>query len=263
MEVEALEFKLQGKMAHFRKYYSNSTALSYHVPPVVTIKGMLAGILGYKRDAYYADFADSQCRIAIAVDAPLRKITQTMNLLKVEKPGDFQKLQYHTQNDTEWVIPQNIRTDVLSYTIVVVHQNAGILNRLTEKICTLPLGYFSDGIALALGSAQCQGWISGGRRIQLSRRVSDGEAVPSRFAVPVSVITSAKPYQQSFSLKKEETILEFDENRYITPGSKQDILISANGKPILYTWCAKTVYWGYEEEYLILLGDNRNDLGAL
>jgi hypothetical protein len=63
------------------------------------------------------------------------------------------------------------------------------------------------------------------------------------------------PYCGSFSVKKEETITEFDSERYITTKSKEDIIVSGNGKPLLYELKPETVYWKNENENLILLGD--------
>lgn len=255
--MEALVFKLQGKMAHFRKYFSNSTALSYHVPPVTTVKGILAGLLGRERDSYYEEFSNKQCKIAVGVDCPLKKITQTVNLLKVEKISDLSGTGVHSQNNTEWIIPNNIQKDILSYTIVVVHNNTDIMDALFQKIGTLPFGYKSEGISLALGSAQCQGWIADGRKVNLLECTAREEGIPSRFAVPVPYIESVKPYQNLFSVKKEETITEFDKDRYITAGSKVDIMISGNGKPILYELKPGTIYWKYENENILFLGETQ------
>lgn len=254
--MEALEFKLQGKMAHFRKYYSNSTALSYHVPPVITVKGILAGLLGRERDSYYEEFSNEQCCIGIAIDFPLKKITQTMNLLKVERVSELSGTGVHSQNNTEWVVPQNIRTGILSYTIVVVHKKQEIMDALLQKTGSLDVGYQSEGISLALGAAQCQGWITGGKKIELSWEKSGSEEVISRFAVPVSVMDSVKMYQNSFSIKKEETITELDRDRYLTEGSKMDIMLSANGLPLSYQLKPGTLYWKYGQENLVLLGDH-------
>lgn len=261
--MDALVFKLQGKMAHFRKYYSNSTALSYHIPPVTTIKGILAGLLGYERDSYYKMFANDQCRIGIAVDYPLKKITQTMNLMKIERPSELPGKGVHTQNHTEWIVPYNIRTSIVSYTIVVTHKQEAIMQQLQEKICTLPLGYQSAGISVALGSAQCQGWISEGRKICLEEKTAGEDAVLSRFAVPIPYIQKAEPYQNTFCVKKEETITEFDENRYLTEGSKINILLSADGTLLSYVWKPGVTYWSYEGENLILLGDEKHVVGSL
>ncbi len=261
--MDALEFKLQGKMAHFRKYYSNSTALSYHIPPVTTVKGILAGLLGYERDSYYKIFANDQCMIGIAADEPLKKITQTMNLMKIESSSKLPGYGIHTQNHTEWIVPCNIRTGIVSYTIVVTHKQESILQQLEEKICMLSLGYQSAGIAVALGSAQCQGWIAQGRKICLEERTAGADRILSRFAVPVSSVRQVEPYENSFCVKKEETITEFDENRYLTEGSKINILLSADGNPLSYVWNSGVRYWSYEGENLILLGDEKNVVGSL
>lgn len=261
--MEALEFKLQGKMAHFRKYYSNSTALSYYVPPVVTIKGMLAGLLGWERDKYYGEFSNKNCMIGVAVDAPLKKITQTMNLLKVEKMFDVMGTGVHVQNHTEWILPENIRTGVISYTIVVVHKNPDIMEALYKKIAAMSEGYLSEGISLALGSAQCQGWILDGKKVTLLKREATGEKILSRFAIPVEKIQKIEPYENFFNIKKEESITEFSEGRYITPKSKKNIMISGNGMPALYQLSPGTTYWNYGEENLILLGEEDDNMGSL
>lgn len=261
--MDVIEFKLQGKMAHFRKYYSNSTALSYHIPPVTTIKGILAGLLGYQRNSYYKLFANDQCRIGIAVDHPLKKMTQTMNLMKVESASELPGYGVHKQTHTEWIVPYNIRTGIVSYTIVVAHKQEDIMQQLQEKICTLSLGYRSAGISVALGAAQCQGWISEGRKICLEENTAGEDEVLSRFAVPIQYIQKAQPYQNTFCVKKEETITEFDENRYLTEGSKVNILLSADGNPISYVWNPGVTYWSYEGENLILLGDEKNVVGSL
>ena len=49
--MQVLTFDLVGKMAHFRKYYANNTAMSFSVPPRTTLMGVLAAILGLPRDS--------------------------------------------------------------------------------------------------------------------------------------------------------------------------------------------------------------------
>ena len=59
--MEILAFNIRGKFAHFRKFYSNSSALSYFIPPRTTIIGLIAGMLGLERDSYYEDFSLDNC----------------------------------------------------------------------------------------------------------------------------------------------------------------------------------------------------------
>ncbi len=78
-----LSFKLFGKFAHFRKFYTNASSLSYLIPPRTVITGMLASILTYPRDEYYEDFSPGVCRISVAVspEGDIKKINQSVNLL--------------------------------------------------------------------------------------------------------------------------------------------------------------------------------------
>ncbi|MCZ7384745.1 MAG: type I-B CRISPR-associated protein Cas5b [Candidatus Methanoperedens sp.] len=74
-----LIFDLKGPFAHFRKYFTNSSSLSYSFPPRTVITGLVAGLLGYERDTYYKKFGDSECKVAVSIKTPIRKIMQTMN----------------------------------------------------------------------------------------------------------------------------------------------------------------------------------------
>ena len=78
---EILIFDLKGRLAHFRKYFTNSSSLSYTFPPRTVIIGLVAGLLGEERDTYYEKLNDSHCKVAISLKTPVRKIMQTMNYI--------------------------------------------------------------------------------------------------------------------------------------------------------------------------------------
>lgn len=267
--MEVLRFDLMGKMAHFRKYYSNSTALSYHLPPVSTIKGILAGLLGMERDSYYELFSNENCGIAIGIGAPERKITQTMNLLKVEAVRDLNGSSRpagqiyganHTQNDTEWLVPENIRTGFLRYCVCVWHRDRDTLLKLVDKLCRFPAGYGSEGISLALGSAQCLGWIE-------NARLADASAVElaqitTRYAVPASLVKGVTDRRCFSFLMKEESITELhnlavtkkETVRTITEHSKQEIILSGSGQSVTFLLKAPARFWQCEDEAFFFLG---------
>ena len=66
--MKLLIFDIIGKFAHFRKYYSNSSALSFGAPPRTTICGMVAAILGMEKDSYYSIMNLEKCKIAVFAD---------------------------------------------------------------------------------------------------------------------------------------------------------------------------------------------------
>jgi CRISPR-associated protein Cas5h len=81
---EILIFDLKGRLAHFRKYFTNSSSLSYTFPPRTVITGLVAGLLGEERDTYYEKLNDSYCKIALTLRTPVRKMMQTMNYINAK-----------------------------------------------------------------------------------------------------------------------------------------------------------------------------------
>lgn len=89
--MEILCFKIKGKLAHFRKYFANNTALSFTIPPRTTLMGIVAAINGWKRDSYYEKLSSDNIRIGVRVLTPLKKSFHRLNLLSVKKTGDLSK----------------------------------------------------------------------------------------------------------------------------------------------------------------------------
>ena len=158
--MDILAFHLRGKMAHFRKYYSNSSALSYWVPPRTTIIGVLAGLLGMERDSYYEQFSLEECQIGLALCSPLKNYAED-EFAYVKSPNDLNgSAAYHSQNATEFVIPWDLVNGYIDYKVWIHHQNKSIQAALLKLLSPENESYyFSKGIALALGSAQNLGWI--------------------------------------------------------------------------------------------------------
>lgn len=52
---EVIIFDIMGRNAHFRKFYTNSSSLSYLVPPRTVIAGLIAGLLGLPSERFTND----------------------------------------------------------------------------------------------------------------------------------------------------------------------------------------------------------------
>jgi CRISPR-associated protein Cas5h len=79
MIMDIIIFEISGKFAHFRKFYTNSSSLSYSVPSRTTVEGIIAAILGLERDTYYEKLSLDNCKIAIEKVNKTRKINQSLN----------------------------------------------------------------------------------------------------------------------------------------------------------------------------------------
>jgi len=115
--MEVISFDISGKIAHFRKYYANNTALSFSIPPRTTIMGILAAICGLPKDSYYELFSSKSIDIGISLLTKTKKTIHRLNLLKVKRPSDFRGAQNHTQTPFEIVTGEDLKNSTITYRI--------------------------------------------------------------------------------------------------------------------------------------------------
>lgn len=94
MVDEILVFDISGKFAHFRKFYTNVSSLTYFIPPKTTIAGLLASILEIGRNEYYEMFSDENFKISISVLSPLKKHMENINYMREKDKGGRKPTQY-------------------------------------------------------------------------------------------------------------------------------------------------------------------------
>ena len=90
--LKLLSFRVSGQFAHFRKFYTNASSLSYMIPPRTVIIGMLASVLRYERDSYYEVFCPDKFRLSAAV-TPGTQIKKKMQSLNYLHPDYFKFLE--------------------------------------------------------------------------------------------------------------------------------------------------------------------------
>lgn len=157
MLEDLISFDLCGKIAHFRKFYSNSSALTHSIPPRTTILGIIGAIIGEPRDSYYERLDD--LLIGIQVLTKGRKIFQKFNYLKVDS-GNIDLYagiaENRTQTSVELIIPDNIRESDLRYRIFVGTPNVDHpeYHKLKDY-----LGIDRCEFGISLGSAHLLGYI--------------------------------------------------------------------------------------------------------
>lgn len=155
--MEIISFDIVGKQAHFRKFYSNSTALSFTIPPRTTIMGMIANIMGIERDSYYNDFASDKIRISLGVKSKLKKTIHRLNYLKIESHKDLKGRKGRTQIPVEIISGHDMRKDDVSYRIYLSYHNKGknIFNIIKALLLTkTPIYNLSLGAANLSASLQ-------------------------------------------------------------------------------------------------------------
>ncbi len=128
-------FDLTGSMAHFRKYYTNSSSLTYGFPPRTVLMGIIAAILGMGRDTYY-DTLDRGC-FSVTVKVPARRLMQTVNYTRTKKEdlGILRKLGTvpGTQIPLELLLP-GVAYSKLCFRIFFSHPDSELLEETAQRL---------------------------------------------------------------------------------------------------------------------------------
>ncbi|SHD77701.1 type I-B CRISPR-associated protein Cas5b [Schnuerera ultunensis] len=123
-------FELWGKFAHFRKFYTNSSSLSYSVPPRTTIEGIIAALLGYERDSYYEILDAANLHVAVRKMGRTRKVMQSINYMKATSSGELNSPKEHTQIPFELLVGYNN----IRYRFYITHEDKEILDEISKRI---------------------------------------------------------------------------------------------------------------------------------
>jgi len=145
---KVLSFRLSGRFAHFRKFYTNASSLSYLIPPRTVIVGMLASVLEYGRDSYYDVFAPERFGISVSVTPGtiIRKQMQSMNYLhdsyyKILAGGSGKPKGFHSQCKLELLMPEKDRISYALYAGARDEDGLKILGEAESKIRRGELGF--------------------------------------------------------------------------------------------------------------------------
>ncbi len=170
--MEVISFDISGKIAHFRKYYSNNTALSFSIPPRTTIMGMLAAICGMPKDSYYELFSSGNIDIGISLLSKTKKTIHRLNLLRVLGPGDLRGSKGRIQTPFEIVTGENLKDSTITYRIFLrpVNVPAEVYLNLKELFITK-----GNRFALTLGAANFNAYLSNYHEYAATKRMALGD----------------------------------------------------------------------------------------
>lgn len=236
--MKILMMQVTGKMAHFRKYYANNTALSYFIPPRTSLMGMLAAICGYEKDTYYEYLSSEHIRIGVGIQNPVKKTFHRLNLLKIKGMADFRGKQGRIQTPFEVVTGHNIGQNMVTYAVYVSYLERGITQfELLVKQLQGPGSVYS----LTLGPANMLGFIS-------AIQVFEGDQIEEVKLedAPIELSTAVNSSQVSslnwekdrkLMIEEELTPSDFKANHDRELGNMVRLLYTTDGRslPINYT----------------------------
>ena len=83
MEKKSVVFDIRGDFACFRKFYTNSSILSYPFPPPTVIQGIIASLIGIRPNRIRSDLQGIE--IAVVVLSTVKTIMMTINYIDTSK----------------------------------------------------------------------------------------------------------------------------------------------------------------------------------
>ena len=98
---EVLAFGLWGDLAHYKKYYTTMSPLSFSIPTGTVLRGILGAILGIPADEAPEQFHDTY--IGLALEKPVKKVTIPLNNVKVTSKKHFSRYEQHKPSNYEFV----------------------------------------------------------------------------------------------------------------------------------------------------------------
>jgi CRISPR-associated protein Cas5h len=130
--MRILKFKIKGKFAHFRKIYTNSSSLTYGIPPRTTLAGMIAAILGMERDSYYNTFDEDNLIVGLKKLNNTKKIIQTLNYFKATNSSEIRFPKQHTQIPFEILVSEN--GENIEYEVYLSLKDSNLFEEVIKRI---------------------------------------------------------------------------------------------------------------------------------
>jgi CRISPR-associated protein Cas5h len=82
--MKVLVFDIFGDFAHFRKYFTTTSPLTFAFPPPITVAGILGAIYGADKKDYLDYFGYDKCKVALQIINPVQKVRMGLNLINTK-----------------------------------------------------------------------------------------------------------------------------------------------------------------------------------
>ncbi len=238
---------LRGKFGHFRRFYTNSSSLSYPIPPPTVVRGIVGAALGLERHEYSDRLAD--LRMGIGVRQPLRTIMQTINALMVKNASDkeLRGFEARTQIPTQLLIPDTRQEDwdstSLCYRLVLVPPVGLSVQDLAAALRT-PV------YPPALGVAYCLAWFDAVEIGEGILGADDPELADYHGALEADAIVEfALDDRVRRKLSRDRYPVRLDSDRRLVAAT--DLIVDLRGHPIRCRYRGAWVQLGSERWALI------------
>ena len=236
-------FDLAGAMAHFRKFYTNSSSLSYSFPPRTTLCGLIAGMLGKPRDSYYEAFSTARCRIGLSLKGRVRKVIQTVNYIRTKESSELDRSKGPTQVPLELVMPMPGERQVV-YRVYFWHEDREVMEELWYRLYNRKFIF-----PLYFGITECPAEVRWAAVVEEGLRwFSDSEEpLEVTTVIPLERIKEGGfRLREGIQILKDQFPLDFSKDRSLR--SIVNILYERNARPLPLVLTGDIFHLSYEDQ---------------
>lgn len=222
MSEKFLIFDIWGDYAHFKKYYTTSSPLTFSIPPRTALIGLISAIIGKSKGEYLPLMTKDKAEIAVRILNPIKKIRITQNLIDTKdgywKPVKRGNLTGRTQIRFEYLKEPKFR-------IYFQHSDGNIYNLLKinlenhRSVYTPYLG-ISELIADFIFVSECT----------ISEKSNGKELMDIHSVIPLTRDTKVDLLQHGKKYFKERIPIEMLPGRIVT--EYREVLYETEGKTI-------------------------------
>jgi len=128
MDMEkVLVFDVWSEYAHFRKFFTTTSPLTFSLPPRTALCGLMGAILGFSKETYLSKFSKNDACFAIRLLNPVKKVRFSENLIDTESISTMNVIKQHTRIKFEFLKDAK-------YRIYFSHSDADLYSSALEMI---------------------------------------------------------------------------------------------------------------------------------
>ncbi|MGB9823406.1 MULTISPECIES: type I-B CRISPR-associated protein Cas5b [Thermodesulfovibrio] len=130
--MKVLVFDLYGDFAHFRKYYTTTSPLTFSFPPPPTVAGILGAIYGAPKNEYLNIFGYDNCKIALRIINPIKKVRMGINLINTKDNKYLLLIKKKNHEPRTQILTEFVKTP--KYRVYVWHQDKDTFDKLINMV---------------------------------------------------------------------------------------------------------------------------------
>jgi CRISPR-associated protein Cas5h len=153
MRREFVIFDVASDLAHFRRQYAITTALTYPVPPRTALCGLVGAVLGLPKNESLAPFQDSEAVFGLQILSPLRTGYVSINLVDTKQNPSFRLKAVNPRTTVRYEVLRQPRYRVMFSHPTLARQLAESLKH--GESCYTPclglawmIAWFGDGVQI-------------------------------------------------------------------------------------------------------------------